>query len=340
MGPDSVDDEKKAPPEILEAILYTVTPRKLRPQLKQDFRATYKSPGQLVRKAAKDLSRLIPGFAWNAFDGALVGAQLFALVVCFLGAPFTVGLIAGLLMGVLILCLRDGHTDPGETPVEALMDAIVVVVFIVASQLFDAYVTSGPPLPLDVIIRGSAAGVMMLFVLRMIMRDPKPATPRETAERGYNVVFAMNAMWGTAWLAIICTSPDSGIHIVNYMCGVLPPVIVFMDMRLRQNSLAPLNAEMPKSLFSNREKAELVRKLSWMWMPKWIASEILFLSMIALYTVAVPLTNSAADRVRVIANAIALLMLFVVWRPLRRANRTAGRLLQAEIAKLDRAEAQ
>ena len=63
-----------------------------------------------------------------------------------------------MLLGLIILCLRDGHTYPGETPREALMDAIVVVLFIAASQLFGAYLTSQPALPRDVMLRGCAAG--------------------------------------------------------------------------------------------------------------------------------------------------------------------------------------
>ena len=209
MGPDLEDDEKKAPPEILETILHTITPRTLRPQLKQDFRATYKSPGQLVRKAAKDLFHLIPGLVWNEFQGVLVGAQQFALVVSFLGAPFSIGLVAGFLAGLIILCLRDGHTYPGETPREALLDAVVVVVFIVVSQLFTAYLTSQPALPRDVMLRGGAAGVTMLFVLRTIFRDPKPKKPKENAERCFQVVFAMNCMWLITWIALVWTSPES-----------------------------------------------------------------------------------------------------------------------------------
>ena len=51
-------------------------------------------------------------------------------------------------------------------------------------------------------------------------------------------------------------------------------------------------------------------------------------------------SQPAADRLPVLANAVVLFMLFIVWRPLRRANRTAGRLLQAEIDKIDQAAAQ
>src|SRR5205814_809523 len=55
----NLEDEKKAPPHILERIVNTITPRTHREELNHDFRATYKSPKQLVRKAVRVLSRVI-----------------------------------------------------------------------------------------------------------------------------------------------------------------------------------------------------------------------------------------------------------------------------------------
>jgi len=75
MGSNRLEDEKKTPPQILENIATTITPRTLREPLKQDFRETYKSSIQFIRKAARDLSRVIPGHIWNTFNGPLVGGQ-------------------------------------------------------------------------------------------------------------------------------------------------------------------------------------------------------------------------------------------------------------------------
>ena len=337
MGSNRLEDEKKAPPQILENIATTITPRTLREPLKQDFRETYKSSIQFIRKAARDLSRVIPGHIWNTFNGPLVGGQLFALVVGFLGAPFSIGLAAGILLGLIILCLRDGHTFPGETPREALLDAIVVVMFIVASQLFTAYMTSQPALPGDVMVRGSAAGFTMLFVLRMIMRDPKPSTPWEKAERCFNVVFAMNAMWCITWIGLVWTNAESSVAGLDFIFGAAPPVIIAMDFRSRQDSLS--SPHFKKAVVGNPKRDELVRKLSWMWLPKSILSELLFFAVVTAQWIGGVVTHPAAERLPVTANGAALFMLFVVWRLLRRANRKAGDLLQAEIGKLDRAEA-
>src|SRR5262249_54862991 len=110
--------------------------------------------------------------------------------------------------------------------------------------------------------------------------------------------------------------------------------------RLRQDSLSSPHMKKPESIRHNRERAELVRKLSWMWQPKGIVSELLFFALVTAQLVAGLFSEPAVDRQRVLANAIDLFMLFVVWRLLRRANRTAGRLLEAEIKKLDQAAAQ
>jgi hypothetical protein len=334
----NIEDEKKALPRILESIVNTFTPRTLRDELNRDFRATYKSPKQLVRKAVRVLSRVIPGHVWNTTNGALISGQLFAMVVCFLGAPFSIGLAAGFVGGLIILCLRDGHTYPSETPREALTDAIVVVLFIVALQLFTAYMTRQPAIPRDVMWRGSGAALTMLFVLRMITRDPKPGTPRENAERCFRVVFAMNVMWLLTWIGLVLTSPESLVPGLDFIFGFVPPVIVAMDIRLRQDSLSSPNFEKPQGLNRNPERDGLVRKLNWMWLPKSILSELLFFTVVAAQWIGGIVTHPAGDRLRVSANGAALFMLFVVWRLLRRANRTAGTLLQAEIDKLDKAE--
>jgi hypothetical protein len=292
---------------------------------------------QFLRKAARDLWRIIPGQAWTAFNGALVGGQIFGLVVCFLGAPFSLGLVAGILGGLIILSLRDGHTHPGETPRETLMDAIVVVVFIVASQLFTAYMASQPAVPRDVMLRGSAAGFTMLFVLRMIMRDPETSTPLEKAERCFRVVFAMNAMWCIAWIALLLTNRESSVAGLDLIFGFAPPVIIAMDFRSRQDSLS--SPHFKKAEVGNAQREELVRKLSWMWLPKTILSEVLFFAVVTAQWIGGFVTHPAVDRQRSTANGAALFMLFVVWRPLRRANRETGELLKAEIKKIDQAEA-
>ena len=96
--------------------------------------------------------------------------------------------------------------------------------------------------------------------------------------------------------------------------------------------------EVPQSF--NPERDELVRKLSWMWLPKGTVAELLFFAVVTSQWIGGLVTHRAEDRLSVAADGAALFMLFVVWRYLRRANREAGRLLQAEIDKLDQAEAQ
>src|SRR5690242_18982992 len=116
----------------------------------------------------------------------------------------------------------------------------------------------------------------MLFVLRMIFRDPKPGTPREKAERCFRVVFAMNAMWLMAWIGLVITSPEPSVPGLDFISGFVPPVIVAMDIRLRQNSLSSPHFDKPQGLIRTPERDALVRKLSWMWLPKSILSELLF----------------------------------------------------------------
>ena len=136
------------------------------------------------------------------------------------------------------------------------------------------------------------------------------------------------------------TSSESSVTGLDFIFGGAPPVIIAMDIRLRQQTLTGPNFKKPESLIRNTERDELVRKLSWMWLPKGILSELLFFAVVTSQWIGGLLTHPAEDRLSIAADGAAMFMLFVVWRYLRRANREAGRLLQAEIDKLDQAEAQ
>jgi hypothetical protein len=331
-------ESDKTPPRILEAIVTLLTPRSLREDVLGDLRRKYKSPRQFVELAVSMLSELIPGRIRNSFDYALYTGQAFALSVSFAGAPFAVGLGGGVLLALLILSLRDAHTYPAETPAEAAMDSAVAVLSVVVTVIVMASVARAPALPAPIMGRGIVAGLLTLFFLRMFFRwVPGPPTdkPRAVAERSWRMASFMNVLWLAAWVALGFANRHAGTSLVDMAFLMIPMVIITIDYLLRQKEFArPRIDEGPKSLFENRDKTDLLWKLSVLWIPSGIRAEVLFFVAVVLILVAGIVGEADVDWLRFDTSVFALLMMFAVWRYIRKVNRSAARLIQAEIAAL------
>ncbi|HYR85848.1 MAG TPA: hypothetical protein VE422_17290 [Terriglobia bacterium] len=326
----------KGPPRILKAIVTAAVPHSLREDVLGDLWRGYRSPGKFIKESAKALSTLLPGRLRRSFNIALVSGQACALCLFFLGAPFSAGLIAGLLLALGLLSLRDAHTYPAESPGEAFMDAFMAVTFVVVAQLLigamSAFATAQPL----TIWRGGAASFSTLFLLRMAFHQKKPDGPREHAEHSYRMACVMNVMWLIAWVALLFTNPDSSFHSLNILTAGLPVLIIAAEYRGALKGMSGPGADhVPKSIFQDHEREELMRKRSLLWMPRGILAEVLFLAVMVVQFAAGIVSHPDFDRFRLGTNIVASLMLAVVWRYVRKANRSAWRLIQAEIDRLD-----
>jgi len=326
----------KSPPQILEAIVSAVVPHTLREDVLGDLRRGYKSPLQFIRESVKALSRVIPGRVRRSFNVALVCGQVCALCFFFLGAPFSAGLVTGLILALVVLALRDGHTFPAESPGEALLDAVMAVTFVAVAQVLIGAMSAVPRTQPLIMWWGGGASLTTLFLLRMIFRQKKPDQPREYAENSYRTACVMNIMWLIAWIALMFTNPDSSSHIINILTAGLPIVIIAADFRAGQQGMSGPGRRKIPPIFYNREREELMRKLSMLWRSKGIAAEVLFFAVLVFQLAAGIVSHSDVDRFRLGANITASLMLAIVWRYIRKFNRSARRLLQAEIDDLDK----
>ena len=257
------------PPPILEAIVSFLTPRSSREALLEDLREDYETSPRYMRyagKSARALSRLIPGRALLAFNAALVTAQAGALCASFAGAPLSFAMGFGLSLGLAVLVLRDGHTYPSETPAEAVLDALMAVTFVLASQILIAIMAQAEVLPARIILRGSMSSLTALSLLRMIFRRPdgkKEYGPRELAEQSYRMACRLNLIWSIAWIALIMTNTDAPVPGLDFFFGAIPAVIVGMGYRLRQEGLSrPRKSDAPASILGNHERDEIIRKRS------------------------------------------------------------------------------
>jgi hypothetical protein len=347
--PANYKDEKPSPASletILESIVSFFTPQSSREAFQEDMREFRETtPGNIryVKKAALSLSRIIPGKTLLAFSVPLAAADAFALCLSFAGAPASYALLAGFIVVLVVLRLRDAHTYPCETAPEAFLDAVISTTCLVATLILIAAISSSPILTTRDMLRGLLSSLAILALLRMIFRrtDPnKEYEPRELAVQSYEMATWLNAIWACAWVALMWTDLPVPYHL-NFFFGFMPYLIVFRSYRSRQEGIGfPKKDEIPVSVvLGNNERAELMRKLNLLWLPKGIVDEVLFFAVIALQFATSVLASPVVDRFRLGANFTASVMLLIVWGYIRRANRAAGRLVQAELDKLAAAEA-
>ena len=151
----------------------------------------------------------------------------------------------------------------------------------------------------------------------------------------------LDGMWLAAWYALAFANASPSSSVLDGVFGFAPIAIIGMDYRSRQAGLSrPGATHVPGSVFQDHKRESLVYKLSLLWIPKGIVAEVLFFGVVVMEPVREIFGTPAVDWLRVETDAIALLLLFLVWRYLRKMNRSAGQLLQAQIDKLDEAKAQ
>lgn len=339
MPTQSVEPGKK-PLFALERIILCLIPRAKRQELIWDLQEQYeRSPGDLrfAREAAKCLAVVVYGRALAACNAPVLIVQAGALYASFAGASWSFTVAFALLLGLVVLLLRDGHRYPDETPAEAFVDAVLAVSFVVVSVILIAVLSQKEILPAQVIVRGTFTSLVALALLRMVLRKPESETesgPREVAEQSYRRACWMNGIWAVAWILLILTNEDAPVPYVDLLFGFVPFAIVGMTFRNRQQGLWRPRKNEPASILGNHEKEELIRKRDLLWVPAGIAAEVLFFSVIVAEFFVTVVFSSAVDWVLVGTTFTASLMLFVVWMHIRKANRESAVLLQAEIDHL------
>src|SRR5262249_38694549 len=92
-------------------------------------------------------------------------------------------------------------------------------------------------------------------------------------------------------------------------------------------------ADILKSLFG-QDKQDLERKRNNLWTPKGIFAEVVFFGIVVAQFLASIYLSRQFDALRTGACSTAALMLFMIWRYVRKANRRADILLEAELDKL------
>ena len=330
------EDDGKLPPSTAESVVSFFSPRSSREQILGDLREWYATtPGNpnYAERSLKILSRAIPGKIILAFNAALFVGQACALAVSFAGASMSLSLLAGLIAALLALAVRDGYMYPFETPGEVLADALIAVTLLISSMEIMAVLASAPVVPIDVMLRGGAASLVSLFLVRLVLRKKRPGFDPTAA--AYRSACVLNIMWAAAWALIqISGSPeDSRVYDVFLVLSVF---VVGGSYKLRQKGINRMRkSNIIRFLHDDHDLNELERKLGMLWVPDGLTAEALGFACVLGQFAASILLPPQVDWLRAATTLVSSLLLFWLWRYIRNANRDAASLICTEIQKLE-----
>jgi hypothetical protein len=152
----------------------------------------------------------------------------------------------------------------------------------------------------------------------------------------YRMACRVTVIWVIAYFSFSLSTTDSNLHWLDRLFGAAPMLIVGLSFKSRWEGMSrPKKDDVAKYTRGNHDKMEFQRKLSVLWTPKTIAVEVVFFCIVAMQCVAAPFAAPSFDWIQLATNVTASFMMLVVWRYIRKANRTAARLIQEEIDKLE-----
>ena len=126
---------KIGPPRYVAVVVGALTPRAFRGALTISLTVNYKSFPDYIAKAVKGIRRTTAVQSIAAFNPWRLFGDLCCLYIAFCTAP-ALPLTVILAVAVAAMVWRDGHIDPPEpSGAEAAADALVLAIFILASQM-------------------------------------------------------------------------------------------------------------------------------------------------------------------------------------------------------------
>jgi hypothetical protein len=325
-------------PPRLEQFVLSLTPRLRRAEVREALRTAYAvSPrtGALVKTAAKILVRVIPAMTVTGFVAAIFAGQIIVVTASLARYPPSIGIPAGIIAAMIPLCLRAGHHFPKPTRAEVFIDALMSMTFCIVSMLLVFVVRPLPYVPPAIMGRGVLFGVSGLTLFGLTCHAPKWNPQKYTpADCAYRWALFLNASWAIAWFGMCWASPRLSVPMLNALFIFIPICIPTAMYRRRQQGFKRAQkSDILHSLFAH-DKQDLERKRGNLWTPKGILAEVVFFAVVVVQFVASIYLSRQFDALRAAACSTAALMLFIIWRYVRKANRRADILLAAELEKL------
>lgn len=342
---------KIGPPRYIVAIVGALTPRAFRTALLVRLAADYKTVPGYIAGGIAGIRKTTIVQAVEAFNPWRLVGDLCCLYIAFCTAP-ALPLTIILAVAVTVLIWRDAYTDPPESSgAEAVTDAIVLGIFIVASQTVLMLALPSMMMSAGLGI-GLSIGMAMVSGWRFAFRMKDP--PRGPVLDAYRSVWRTNVLWmiGFAGLCIANTWIVAATWVGRDFLYVFTPLFFFfLDYRMQSNAIgAMVRKDEPLSIRTDPNEQELGAKQNSLLrgqpktgpeLPasKWF--EPLFQIVLALPICSavvsvlvgrIPPEN--VDWMQLAANTAALVTLSILWIEVKKINAQVALAIQKEIDDL------
>lgn len=216
------------PPKLIEAIVEKAVPPACRENVMGDWDETYTSTPDYLLRVVSDLPFVVASQIRRTFNVALFFSQAAVLYIAFAGSSLAGGrrylydhsvLPLAIVIGVVLFALvcRDAYINREELPdYRDRRDTFFSIgTGLICELLLFVFGGSGLVLPLWILIRGSAAALLIVYLLRRFMhssRQDSPATAGgpQTSLEEHRKAWRWNLAWLIAGLLVIFTLPGAG----------------------------------------------------------------------------------------------------------------------------------
>ena len=221
------------PPKLIEEIVEKIVPPACRENVVGDWDEKYTSTADYLFRVASDLPFVVASQVRRTFDASLFFSQAAVLYAAFAGASLAVGprylydhsgLPLAIVIGVVLIALvgRDAYINREELPdYRARRDAVFAIgIGLTGELLLSVFGGSGLVLPVWILIGGSAAALVMVYMLRRFLhsslRDsPATAGGAQTSLDEHRKAWQWNLAWLIAGLLVMFTLPGVGGSILD-----------------------------------------------------------------------------------------------------------------------------
>ncbi|HEY2383196.1 MAG TPA: hypothetical protein VGK48_18635 [Terriglobia bacterium] len=216
------------PPKLIEALVERLVPPACRENVMGDWDEKYTSPAGYILRVVSDLPFVVASQIRRTFHAALFFSQAAALYIAFAGSSLLVPrylyddsrlLPLTIVIGAVLFALvcRDAYANREEHPDDrARRDPVFAIgTGLICELLLFVLGGSSLVLPFWILIAGSAAGLLMVYMLRRFIHSspqdsPATAGGPQTSLDEHRKAWRWNLLWLIAGLLIIFTLPSIG----------------------------------------------------------------------------------------------------------------------------------
>lgn len=347
------------PPKLIETLIEKFVPPACRENVMGDWDEKYTSTADYLLHVVSDLPFVVAGQVRRTFDVSLFFSQAAVLYAAFAGASLAVGTRdhsggpLAIVIGVVLfaLVLRDAYINREEQPdYRARRDASFAIgAGLSCELLLSMFGGSGLVVPVRILIGGSAAALLMVYMLRRFIHSSRQDSPTtaggpQTSLEEHRKAWRWNLAWLIAGFLVVFTLPGTGGSILDAV--VLLAFVFHLYRRNRDGFTGMAQDYSALSISGDPYINQLKRKRDGLefWAGTFArgGGGILLLAIIGLHLIPViaarigglPFPPSAMTGTHFSLTLIAFVALTAFWIFVRSRNLRAARAIQDELDRL------